>query len=261
MPDELVQTVAHLTDTLRAGLPDPLLARFNGEPYLNAPRYGEVQGNEAFASYVEAESAWLHEHQAQPAQVINTIVTPERIVAETVVDMVNDAGEPIDLPIAIVADVSAGGIDALRIYHSTWPLTGKHALRPPIIQSPPIPPDEPPVVQAYMTALSDPPDPDAILDLFTEDGYFREPSGQRYKHAGPEGLASFYRGALADGGISLTHCTATWDGESCAVEFIADGWGRVSMPPQAGMAVYQTTQNATRLRAARVYDDVTPPDE
>jgi len=261
MSEELIHVVSHLYDTIQAGLPDPLLAHFNGEPDLNAPRYGEVYGDKAFSAYFGAESTWLHEHQAQPAQVINTIVTPDRIVAETVVDMVNDAGEPIDLPIAIIADVSSGGIDALRVYHSTWPLTGKHALRSPIIQPPAVPPDEPPVVEAYMTALSDPPDPDAILDLFTEDGYFREPSGQRYKHVGPEGLSKFYREALADGGISLTHCTATWDGESCAVEFIADAWGPVKMPPQAGMAVYQTTQDASRLRAARVYDDVTPPYE
>jgi hypothetical protein len=250
-----------LYDTIRGGLPDPILAHISGEPDLNAPRYGEVYGIKAFSAYFGAESTWLHEHQAQPVQVINTIVTDERIIAETVVDMVNDAGDSIDLPIAIVADVSSGGIDALRIYHSTWPLTGKHALRPPILQPPATPPDEPPVVKAYMNALSDPPDPDAILSLFIKDGYFREPSGQRYKHVGPAGLADFYRRALADGGISLTHCTATWDGESCAVEFIADGWGAVAMPPQAGMAVYQTTQNATHLQAARVYDDVTPPHE
>ncbi|AKB28310.1 hypothetical protein MSSIT_1591 [Methanosarcina siciliae T4/M] len=31
---------------------------------------------------------------------------------------------------------------------------------------------------------------------------------------------------MKDGGISLKHCTATFDGKRAVIEYIADGWGK-----------------------------------
>jgi hypothetical protein len=112
-----------------------------------------------------------------------------------------------------------------------------------------------------MHSIGEPPDKEAVLALFTDDGYAREPSGQRFKHTGRDGLEGFYGPALQNGGIVLTHCTATWDGTTCAIEFIAREWAHVKLPPQAGMAVYETAEGGTKLRAARIYDDVMPPYE
>jgi hypothetical protein len=60
-------------------------------------------------------------------------------------------------------------------------------------------------------------------------------------------------------GISLKHCTATFDGTRTAVEYICDGWGNMKLEPQAGVAVYES--EITVLFAARIYDDVTLPNE
>jgi hypothetical protein len=101
-------------------------------------------------------------------------------------------------------------------------------------------------------------DLEAVLALFVEDGYAREPSGDRFKYKGPQGLRQFYAGALSAGGIKLEHCTATFDGMCCAIEFIAVEWAEVRLPPQAGIAVYELAAS-DKLMAARIYDDVEPP--
>jgi hypothetical protein len=88
----------------------------------------------------------------------------------------------------------------------------------------------------------------------------REPSGSKYKHIGRSGQREFYVPALKAGGISIKHCTATFDGTRVAAEYICDGWGKVKLEPQAGVAVYELG-NTGLIYAARIYDDVTPPDE
>ncbi|AKB73642.1 hypothetical protein MSLAZ_0381 [Methanosarcina lacustris Z-7289] len=101
------------------------------------------------------------------------------------------------------------------------------------------------------------PDKAAILELFEEEGYVREPSGSSYKHNGPAGRKEFYDAALAEGGISLKYCTATFDGSRFIVEFICDKWGKTKLPPQAGMAVYELGKTG-KLFAVRIYDDLSP---
>ena len=89
----------------------------------------------------------------------------------------------------------------------------------------------------------------------------REPSGFAYRHEGLEGLQEFYQGALASGGIALTHATTTFDGRLFAVEFICDEWGSMQFDPMAGCAFYQLSDDQRRIEAVRIYDDVTPPTE
>ena len=49
--------------------------------------------------------------------------------------MVHFGGEDgeVAIPVAITADKPHGRIDELRVYHSTWPLTGRHVNRPPLL--------------------------------------------------------------------------------------------------------------------------------
>jgi hypothetical protein len=119
--------------------------------------------------------------------------------------------------------------------------------------------DEPETVRRYTEALRKG-DAASILKLFEENGYVREPSGSKYKHSGRNGQREFYVPALKAGGISIKHCTATFDGARTAVEYICDGWGKVKLEPQSGVAVYELG-NTGLINAARIYDDVTPPDE
>lgn len=164
----------------------------------------------------------------------------------------------IYLPVGLVADCLESKISAIRIYHTTWPFTGKHIIRPPLLE-PAGDLDEPEIVRQYTSALQNG-DANRIISLFEEDGYVREPSGSKYKHTGREGQKEFYIPALEAGGISLKHCTATFDGTRTAVEYICDGWGNLKLKPQAGMAVYELGRTGL-LFAARIYDDISPPYE
>lgn len=244
-------------DMLLAGDAAGLAALFADEPRLDVPLRGEIRGREALQRYVEEQQAWLVERRAR-AEFLDATISPRRFVAELVLYLWHD-GEEIDLPVALAADRQGRALSALRIYHSTWPLRGHHTVRPPILEAPDKPPEEPAVVRAYMTGLAAG-DKDLVLSLFSDDGYARQPSGARFKHAGPEGLESFYGPALSQGGIGLRHCTATVDDHACAVEFIAYEWAHVALPPQAGLAVYELA-GPDKIRAARIYDDVSPPME
>ena len=164
----------------------------------------------------------------------------------------------IDLPVGLVADCSKGKISAIRIYHSTWPFTGKHMIRAPLLE-PAEKLNEPEIVMQYTSALQNG-DAKTIISLFEEEGYVREPSGSKYKHTGKKGQEEFYIPALEAGGISLKHCTATFDGTRTAVEYICNGWGNLKLKPQAGIAVYELGRTGL-LFAARIYDDVSPPYE
>ena len=50
----------------------------------------------------------------------------------------------------------------------------------------------------------------------------------------------------------------TDDGRACALEYNVVAWGRTTLPPQAGLAVYVRGERG-RLAAARIYDDANPP--
>ncbi len=145
----------------------------------------------------------------------------------------------------------------IRVYHSMWPLTGEHAIRPPLLLADPELHAEG-AVGDYQKALAEG-DLEGIVGTFEADGYAREPSGGAYLHRGAEGLRELYAHLFAnDGGIPLEHCTLTDDGVRCAIEYNCVGWGDTEIPPQAGVAVYERGAGGL-LAAARIYDDVEPP--
>ena len=182
---------------------------------------------------------------------------PDRAVAECLLHPRQDGGETA-LPLAVVGERAAGGgLAAIRVYHSLWPLHGVHAVRPPLLPAR----DDlalPEVVTRYQAALAAG-NLETILRQFEPDGYAREPSGGRYVYRGAAELRRFYAMLFANGGgIPLEHCSATDDGARCAVEYNVTHWGRTALPPQAGVAVYERGESGL-LRAARIYDDVDPP--
>ena len=50
----------------------------------------------------------------------------------------------------------------------------------------------------------------------------------------------------------------TDDARACALEYNVVAWGRTTLPPQAGLAVY-VRGDSGKLAAARIYDDADPP--
>jgi SnoaL-like domain len=243
-------------DGLMAGELDALVESFAGEPELYHPVRGRIKGTRAFEAHVTETAGWLAERNVSVEEVEH-VITERRGFEEVVLHFDGEAGR-VDLPVAIVADrVSEGRIDELRLYFSSWPLTGCHATRPPLLQSDPEL-AESDVVAEYQRALATG-DVEAIVAAFEPDGYAREPAGGRYVHRGPDGLRAFYAHLFSnDGGIPLEHCAVVDDGRACALEYNVVRWGKTELPPEAGVAVYARGQSG-KLAAARIYDDTDPP--
>ena len=149
-------------------------------------------------------------------------------------------------------------LEELRVYYSTWPLTDRHANRPPVLQ-PCQDLREPDFLAEYQGALASG-DLDAIVAMFEPDGYAREPAGAGYIHRGPEDLRRFYESLFSNGGgIPLEHCSLIQNERACALEYNVVRWGNAELlPPEAGIAVYVRGESG-KLAAARIYDDADPP--
>ena len=243
-------------DGLLAGDFDALVGSFAGEPQLHHPVRGRIRGVRAFETYVTETNAWLRQRNVS-VENVEYVHAERHGFAEVVLHLAGETGR-VGLPVAVVADSrSDGRIDELRIYYSSWPLTGRHLNRPPLLQ-----PDpelrESGVVADYQRALSAG-DVDAIVAVFEPDGYAREPSGGEFVHRGPAGLHAFYELLFSNGGgIPLEHCALIDDQRACALEYNVVRWGKDELPPEAGIAVYVRGQSG-KLAAARIYDDVNPP--
>jgi SnoaL-like domain len=243
-------------DGLMAGEFDALVGSFAGEPELHHPVRGRIRGARAFEAFVIETNAWLSQRNVS-VEDVEHVLGERRGFGEAVLHLDGEIGR-VDLPVALVADrQSDGRIDELRMYYSGWPLTGRHANRPPLLQ-----PDpelrESDVVAEYQGALSAG-DVDAIVAAFEPDGYAREPAGGQYIHRGHDGLRAFYELLFSnDGGIPLELCALIDDKRACALEYNVVRWGKTELPPEAGVAVYVRGQSG-KLAAARIYDDVSPP--
>jgi hypothetical protein len=243
-------------DGLLAAEFDALVGSFAGEPELHHPVRGRIRGARAFEAYVTETNEWLRQRKVSVENVEYGVVERRGFV-EVVLHLNGETGR-VDLPVAVVSDKQSDGrIVELRMYFSSWPLTGRHANRPPLLQ-----PDPDlcgsDVVAEYLAALSAG-DVEAIVAAFEPDGYAREPAGGQYVHRGPDGLRAFYELLFSnDGGIPLEHCALIDDKRACAMEYNVVRWGKTELPPEAGVAVYVRGQGG-KLAAARIYDDVDPP--
>jgi hypothetical protein len=238
--------------------PDALVGSFaERRPVLDDPRVGRVEGARGLRAFAEGTARWLRERDAVVENVALTC-TPTRTVEEVVLNLLADEGGRVELPVAVVTDRNPDRtVKVVRVYHSTWPLTGEHRVRPPLLPADPnLHAKGTPGV--YQRALAEG-DLAGIVATFEPDGYAREPSGAAYLHRGTEALYELYAHMFANaGGIGLEHCTLTDDGVRCAIEYNCVRWGDTEIPPQAGVAVYERGAGGL-LAAARIYDDVEPP--
>ena len=241
---------------LMTGETNALIESFAGEPEVHHPVRGRVKGVAAFERFVIETNTWLADHDAT-VEDVDFVLTPGRGVEELVLHLDGDEGA-IDLPVAIASDHDdRGRIIEQRVYFSTWPLTGGHAIRPPLLQ-PDTGLDELGIVGDYQRALSAG-DAEAAVAAFEPDGYVREPAGGAYTHRGADELRALYELFFSNGGgIPLEHCAVTDDGRACALEYNVVAWGRTVMAPEAGIAVY-VRGDSGKLAAARIYDDTDPP--
>ena len=238
--------------------PDALVRSFAArQPVLDDPRVGYVEGTRELRAFATGTAEWLRERDAVVENVALTR-TPARTVEEVVLNLLADDGRRVELPVAVVSDRNPDRtLKVIRVYHSTWPLTGEHRVRPPLLPADPALHAEG-TPGAYQRALAEG-DLEGIVASFEPDGYAREPSGAAYLHRGTEALQDLYAHMFANGGgIGLEYCTLTDDGVRCAIEYNGVRWGNTEIPPQAGVAIYERGGSGL-LAAARIYDDVEPP--
>ena len=243
-------------DGLLIGEVEALVESFSGVPEVHHPVRGRIRGEAAFRHFVSDMASWLADRNAD-VEHVNFLITHPRGVEEVVIHL-DGAGGRVGLPLALASDHDEDErIVELRLYFSTWPLTGQHANRPPLLQ-PTLSVKEPEVVGEYQRALAAG-DVEAVLAAFELDGYMREPAGDANVHRGTDELRALYELFFSNGGgIQLEHCAVTDDSRACALEYNVVAWGRTALPPQAGLAVY-VRGDSGKIAAARVYDDADPP--
>jgi len=227
-----------------------VLAAFSEKATIDSPLSGHQQPPE----FVAETRAWLSAHAAR-IEGGTTVLTPERVVHEFVLCAMVDGAEK-ELPVMLVADIDADEyVRDLRIYHTTWPLTGTHRVRSPLMQySLAARPAEP--VGAYHDALAAG-DASAADATFEADGVVREPSGSKYAHSGSD-RSAWYSSILSDGPLPLKLGSITDDGVTLVYEYEVERWGSTKLAPQAGAAAYERGASG-KIASARIYDDVEPP--
>jgi hypothetical protein len=120
-----------LTGEIRA-----VVGSFAGEPELHHPVRGRIKGAAAFERFADETTTWLADRNAT-VEDVGFVITPGRGVEETILRLDGDEG-PIELPIAIATDHDERGRPVeQRMYFSTWPLTGVHTIRAPLLQPDP----------------------------------------------------------------------------------------------------------------------------
>jgi hypothetical protein len=121
---------------LTEGKTEELLGIFAGEPGIHDPLGGHVSGREAAWRFAGDHHSWLEAHEAR-AEHLRTTREAGRAVAESVLRLV--LGEVrVGLPVAVVGENGdEGRLQEARVYHSTWPLTGGHRVRPPLLDAKP----------------------------------------------------------------------------------------------------------------------------
>src|SRR5438093_7708707 len=169
-------------DLLQEGDADAIAKAFAGSPVIDDPRSGRVEGREALARFVAETAIWLDERSARGMQIASTR-NQQREVQEWVLNL--DIGEDgWNLPVAVVLDYAAGDLSEIRVYHSLWPIDGRHKVRPPILK-----PDPSIALQGapgdYQRALAAG-DVEGVLAAYEPTATTREPSGGPYAYTGSD---------------------------------------------------------------------------
>ena len=125
--------------------------RSPASPELHDPVRGRIRG--AGPSRRSSPRRAPGSDGATPVEDVEHVVAERHGFEEVVLHLDGQNGR-VDLPVAIVADRRPDGrIEELRLYFSSWPLAGRHANRPPLLQ-----PDPdlrvPDVVGEYQRALA-----------------------------------------------------------------------------------------------------------
>jgi len=240
---------------LLSGKISAILDAFEDEPRIDAPRSGAIFGREAVKNFLEEELSWLESLGASVdgLREVKTTSTNERVVQEVGILL---PIPPVPRPImfAMVADLRAGGIAAIRLYYCYGYLSGNQEF----LRAAMLPADTtlhdtiPPAVRSYVDGIEAA--DFEVWKLFADGASLMGVPSIPFKGSK---LVRFFAIAMAeDGGVPLQPVTVTSDDKTCAIEENLDSWGSIQFQRStAGLAVYDYDDSGY-LTAARIYDDI-----
>ncbi len=250
---------------LLSSQPEQLALRLGDRATVDDPIFGRTNGMPALLRYLEEVAAWLGKHEASFDKVA-FIMGSDRDVTEGTLGLTFD-GRRVKLPVAVVAERRKEREVEMRLYYSTRPINGIHAVRSPLL-----PQDDqiavPPPIAAHLVALGKA-DVPAIVASFEIGGTLQSPSGEVFTREADGGtLQAFYerlfrtdRGGRSAGGASegaggveVLNGGRADDGSTCALEYTIVKVHGKGVPAQAGLAVYERGESGL-LKAARFYED------
>ncbi|MGH7270786.1 MAG: hypothetical protein ACREJ3_10185 [Polyangiaceae bacterium] len=240
---------------------DQLLRRLGDRATVDDPIFGRTSRAPALTRYLDEISVWLAKRQGSFEKTA-FVTGSDRDVTEGSLALTFD-GRRVTVPVAVVAERRPEREIELRLYYSTKPIKGTHAVRSPLLPKN----DEvtvPPPVEAQIAALARG-DAAAVVASFETGGMLRDAAGQSYLKEGDGGpLLSFYEKLLSNvkspvkdpaTGIEMLKGARADDGKICALEYTVVRIRAKAVAPQAGMAVYERGDSGL-LRAVRVYEDI-----
>ncbi|HEY6462701.1 MAG TPA: nuclear transport factor 2 family protein, partial [Polyangiaceae bacterium] len=225
--------------------------RLGDRATVDDPIFGRTNGMPALARYLDEIAAWLGKREGAFEKVAFTAGS-DRDVTEGTLSLTFD-GRRVSVPVAVVAERRREREVEVRLYYSTRPINGSHAVRSPLL-----PQDDetavPPPVASHLEALSRG-DVAAIVASFEPGGALRDAEGKIHEKGAGELAAHYQRLFGGSPGIHVLKGARADDGRTCALEYTVVSVRGKTVPPQAGLAVYERGTNGL-LQAVRVYEDI-----
>jgi hypothetical protein len=245
---------------LSASQAEQLGRRLGDRATVDDPIFGRTGGMPALARYLEEVGAWLTKHEGAFERVAFTIGS-DRDVTEGTLSLTFE-GRRVSVPVAVVAERRREREIELRLYYSTRPISGAHAVRSPLL-----PQDDevavPPPVASHLEALAKG-NVGGVVASFEAGATLRDSAGRA--HLKDDGsLQRYYEELLGAGpsagssparsGVDVLKGARADDGRTCALEYTVVRAHGKPVTPQAGLAVYERGDSGL-LRAVRIYEDV-----
>lgn len=237
---------------------EQLVRRLGERATVDDPIFGRKGGMPALEQFLGEIAAWLGKRSASFDKTAFTMGS-DRDVTEGTLGLTFD-GKRVSVPVAVVAERRPEREVELRLYYSTKPINGAHAVRSPLL-----PQDDqvlvPPPVASHLDALARG-NVAALVASFENGGVLRDPQGGSHHKTDDGGtLLGFYEQLLGAGGgadragIEVLKGARADDGRTCALEYTVVSVRGKGVVPQAGLAVYERGESGL-LRSARIYEDV-----
>jgi hypothetical protein len=230
---------------------EQLARRLGDRATVDDPIFGRANGMPTLERYLEEVSAWLTKRDGAFDRV-SFVVGSDRDVTEGVLHVTFD-GRRVSVPVAVVAERRREREVEVRLYYSTLPIKGTHAIRSPLL-----PQDDevavPPPVAAHLEALSRG-DVKGLAASFEASGSLRDAQGKSFPNETGE-LTAHYEKLFGGGaGVKVLKGARADDGRTCALEYTVVSVRGKAVPAQAGLVVYERGESGL-LHAARVYEDI-----